>query len=122
MKITFVRGPHLNPWELQTYMPLAHRHFFTAVGADWQFYNGPFEATRIHIQKASVWGARLGRLCPTLFVLYNRALSWTLGQSYGFYDLDTFAKEAAILHSAETSSTMTYQSLQIPPTTGCKAM
>ena len=121
MKIAFVRGPHLNPWELQSYAPLARHHAFATIGANWQFYKGTFDHN-IPIQKASVWGARLGRLHRGLFVYYNRTLSWTLGRSYGFYNLDSYVKDADILHSAETFSTMTHQCLEIRRRHPCKVV
>jgi glycosyltransferase involved in cell wall biosynthesis len=112
MKIALVRGPHLNPFEFQAFAPLTRRHAFTIIGGNWQFYRNAIDHN-IPIQKASVWGECLGRLDPSLFVFFNRALSWILGRSYGIYDLASRVGDADILHSPETFSTLTYECLQI---------
>lgn len=112
MKIAFVRGPFLNPWELQSYGPIAGRHSFTAIGAGYQFYAKPIQAPGISIQKAGVWGETLGRASPSAFVFCNRSMSWTMGRSYGLTGIERTLAEADVLHAAEPHFTMTYQCLQ----------
>lgn len=111
MKIQFVRGPFLNPWELQSYAGIAKTHSFTALGGDWQYYQAPFEIPGISIQKGRVWGHAFPNL--NMKTLYNRALSWTLGRSYGFYDFDENVAQADILHAAELHNTLTYQCIEV---------
>src|SRR4051812_14796543 len=101
MKIAYVRGAFLNPFELQLYEPLAQRHDFTAIGATWQFYPYPIDLPRGRIEKAHLWG-------PPWF---NRALSWTVGSSYGLCGLNRLVGKTDILHPAESFFTMTYQCL-----------
>ncbi len=111
MKISFIRGPFLNPWELQTYQQIAQKHEFTALGGDWQIYTGPIDIQGISIKRAAVWGESLPSL--SLKTLYNRALSWSIGRSFGFHNLDAHVRGADILHAAELHSTQTYQCLEI---------
>jgi alpha-maltose-1-phosphate synthase len=111
MKIAFVRGPFLNPWELQTYSGIAQTHPFIAVGGSWQFYPGPISVPGIRIAKTPVWGEFFSGTATRTF--YNRTLSWTLGRSYGLGDLDTYCRSIDILHAAELHTTLTYQCLQM---------
>jgi alpha-maltose-1-phosphate synthase len=120
MKIAFVRGPHLNPWELQTYRLIAQKHDFTAIGADWQFYNQAIDIPNINVRKAHLWAAHSRYLNRQLPILLNRSLSWTTGRSYGLWDLESLVQDADILHSAEIYSTMTFQCLQIKKRTGAR--
>jgi alpha-maltose-1-phosphate synthase len=113
MRISFLRGPFLNPWELQSYAPLALRHDFTAVGAHWKFYRPPFSFPGMSIVPAHVWGESLGTRWPNAGVFFNRAMSWTVGQSYGFYDLERVTRGAEVLHAAELHFTMSDQCLKI---------
>ncbi|MFA5974887.1 MAG: glycosyltransferase family 4 protein [Elusimicrobiota bacterium] len=113
MKVAFVRGPFLNPWELQSYVPVAAKHPFSAIGAHWQFYTQPITLPNISIEKTGVWGETLGKRNPSAAIFYNRALSWTLGRSYGLLNLKKAVGDADILHAAELHSTMTYQCLRL---------
>jgi len=119
MKIAFVRGPFLNPWELQTYIPLAARHDFRAIGADWCFYKQPF---LMPIESPHLWASSSARIHPALPVALNRLRSWTLGESYALSDLDKAVGGSEILHSAETYTTMTYQCLEIRRQRRCKVV
>ena len=122
MKIAFVRGPFLNPWELQTYLPLAGRNEFTAVGADWQVYSHPITGLRQPIERPHLWAAATRRYHLSLPVWVNRLRSWTLGESFGLSGLDRAVGDAEILHTAETYSTMTWQCLQIRKHRRCKVV
>ena len=122
MKIVLVRGPHLNPWELQSFAPLGRRHQLTAVGADWQFYRKEIQARGIALRRAHVWGAGLGHISPRLPVYFNKALSWTAGMSFGLTDLEKVVPEADILHSVEMYWTMTHQCLSLGRRRGAKVV
>src|SRR5258708_32164452 len=113
MRIAFVRGPFLNPWELQTYLPLAERQTVIAIGADWQFYRQQFNAGRTTIRQVPVWGSSLAKIHPSFFVAYNKGLSWTTGQSFGLRRLDSAVGEVDLIHTAETFSTLTHQCLEL---------
>ena len=83
MKIAFIRGPFLNPWELQTYLPLLSEHEFVPVGADWQFYSKAFPPSLERIPRPHLWYAGSARMHPTLPVALNRLRSWTGGKAMG---------------------------------------
>src|SRR4051812_13346451 len=106
MKIAFVRGPFLNPWELQSYVPVAKRHAFSAIGSDWQIYRQPIDLPGIAVRKAGAWGAWLGRRHSDAAILYNRALSWSLGRSFGLRRLAEAVGSADIVHAADPHLTL----------------
>ncbi len=118
MNITLVRGAFLNPFEMQLYSPLRERHRVTAIGADWQFYPGRFEWPGT-LQKPRLWGSALARFHKRAPVLWNRSLSWTMGRSYGLYELAHAIGRPDILHAAESFFTMTYQCLEVKRRLGC---
>lgn len=120
MNIVFVRGPFLNPWELQTYTSIAAIHSFRAIGGDWQFYANPIQIPNIPVAHARIWGKTLHRAFNGSAVLYNRALSWTFGRSYGLKNLSSLALGADILHSAELFFTLTDQCVDLKERMGCK--
>jgi len=122
MKIAFIRGPFLNPWEVQTYAPLLARHDFKLIGADWQFYKHPMKNMPERIQTPHVWASGSARIHPALPVALNRLRSWTMGESYGLEDLETAVGDAELLHTAETYTTMTYQCLEIRKRRHCKVI
>jgi glycosyltransferase involved in cell wall biosynthesis len=120
MKIAFVRGPHLNPWELQSYLPVAQKYNFTAVGADWQFYKNSLVNPALHLKQGRVWGGWLKVFGARAPIAWNRLLSWTLGQSYGLCHFNETVETPDIVHTAETYSTQTYQGLLLKKKTGCR--
>jgi glycosyltransferase involved in cell wall biosynthesis len=122
MKIAFIRGPFLNPWELQTYLPLQQDHEFRAIGADWQVYARPMTGLQRPPVMAHLWAASSARLHASLPVALNRLRSWTMGESFGLSDLDRVTGDAEILHSAETYTTLTWQCLQIRKRRPCKVV
>jgi len=101
MNITLVRGAFLNPFEMQLYEPLSKRHHVTAIGADWQFYAHPLSWPG-ELKQPRLWGSTLSRLHDRGPVWWNRALSWTLGRSYGLCDLRKCVGKPDILHAAES--------------------
>jgi starch synthase len=120
MKIALVRGAFLSPFELQLYFLLTERHTLTAIGADWRLYPYAIDFPSGQIREAKMWGSGSRILYSRAPILVNRTLSWTLGQSYGLYDLHRIVGRPDILHSAESFFTMTYQCLQIKRRTGCR--
>jgi len=122
MKIAFVRGPFLNPWELQTYLPLLARHEFQAIGADWMMYEAAFKNMVVPLAKPHVWAGGSAFIHPNLPIFLNRFRSWTWGESYALTLLDRVVGDAQILHPAETHSTMTHQCLEIRKRRPCKVI
>jgi len=122
MKIAFIRGPFLNPWELQTYLPLVERHDFRVIGADWQVYKHPMKSLRRPVETPHLWASGSARIAEDLPMALNRLRSWTLGESFTLSDLDEAVGDADILHPAETYSTMTYQCQQIRRRRPCKVI
>lgn len=118
MRIAFVRGAFLNPWELQSYQTLAKPFSILPIGADWQFYRTPIQIPGISIEKATVAGGSLATFGERGPILYNKATSWLFGVSYGLADLDRFSASCDLLHSAELHSTLTAQCLAIKRRTG----
>ena len=111
MKIAFVRGPHLNHFELQCYAPLARKLDFYAIGANWELR--PSEMLEeVPVRKGHVWGGRLGSFSHRLPEIWNRGMSWTTGRSFGLYDFDDVIGHPDILHSGEVYSTLSYDCLQ----------
>ncbi len=119
MKIAIVRGAFLNPFECQLYAPLAQNHDISLVGANWQFYQQPIAFPGVTVRHALLWGAKLAQIHRMAPIIVNRLLSWTIGRSYGLYDLDRCTQGADILHSAETFFTMTHQSVALKRKRGC---
>ncbi len=119
MKIAFLRGAHLNAWELQSYETIARRHEFTAIGADWQFYVGPLPGA-IQVRRPHLWGSQWAKIHDSLPVLFNRGLSWATGRSFGLDNLKSILGSPEIVHSAELYSTMTFQALEFKRRTGCR--
>jgi glycosyltransferase involved in cell wall biosynthesis len=114
VKIVFVRGPHLGPWEAQAYRDVAARHDFTVVGADWGFHGGgPSGLAGAREATLHAWGAGLTRLGPRWPILYNRALSRIAGRSLGLDGLAALAAEADVVHGLETFFTITHQCLRL---------
>ncbi len=109
MNIAIVRGAFLNPFECQLYAPLARDHALTLVGATWEFYPHPIAFPKVDVRKAQLWGAHLAHLHRLAPVTANQLLSWTIGRSFGFYDLDRHIGPVDVVHSAETFFTMTHQ-------------
>lgn len=122
MKIAFVRGPFLNPWELQTYLPLARRHQMTVIGADWQFYQPPMNEMPGPLETPHLWASGAARLYHALPVVLNRLRSWTLGESYALLDLEKAVGNPDVIHTAETYTSMTYQCLEIRRRRRCKVV
>jgi starch synthase len=120
MKVALIRGPLLSPVDLQLYTHAGKPGELVAVGGNWQLYPYPIEWPAGEIRYASCWGSSLQAFGFRGPILWNRLLSWTLGQSFGFNDLEKAIGQADILHSAESFFTMTYQSLEIKRRTGCR--
>ncbi len=122
MNISFIRGPFLNPWELQSYLPLTAHHNFQVIGANWQIYPHSFPAFKGTIHTPHLWGSSTARIRPSLPILMNRLRSWTLGESFGLDQLEAETSGSQILHPAETFSTMTWQCLEIRRKRPCKVI
>src|SRR6185437_10534591 len=120
MKIAYVRGAFLNPFEFQLYAPLAERHELIAIGADWQFYQQPVAFPGVRVKKAALWATALAPIWPASPIVFNRSLSWTTGRSYGLLGLESLVERPDILHSSETFFSMTFQSLLLKRRLGCK--
>src|SRR5882672_12664108 len=112
MKITLVRGAFLNPFEMQLYRPLAEKLDVMVVGANWQFYPHSLDWPLDKVRQARLWGSALASLNHQAPAVWNRALSWTMGRSYGLKGLSALIGQPDILHAAESFFTMTYQCLQ----------
>jgi alpha-maltose-1-phosphate synthase len=113
MKIAFIRGPFLNPWEFQSYLPLSRRHQVTAVGADWSLYPIDAVASAVTVRRPPLWAGASARFYKDLPTVLNRLRSWTLGESYALENLQEAVEDAEILHPAELYSTMTYQCAEL---------
>jgi len=113
MKIAFVRGPLLNPWELQSYQKLSPGCQIIPIGADWGFYQKAFIQMPPHARYPKGWGSAWTALSIPAAARYNRLKSWLTGASYGIHDLDQATQDADILHAAELHNTFSYQCLQI---------
>src|SRR5207249_4012552 len=94
-RVAIVRGIDLNPYELQSYEPLAARHDIVAVGsraatADLRLVSLPVA----RLASPADWGRRLPRLLPVLDRLIGDR-RWLLGLERALAGRD-------IAHTAET--------------------
>jgi len=111
MKIALIRGPNLNPYEMQSYLPLAraHRLFgFAAPGAPFSEEGTEMEVRRLFSPAGLAEKAPL-RLRRITHHLLARALgttrTWMLG-------LERRLRGMEILHAAETHNGYSLQALR----------
>src|SRR4051812_27400643 len=102
LRPAFIRGPFLNPFELQSYEPFASANPFVAIGSRWQFYPYPFSFKGMDRRSAGAWGDSLGKYSSAAAATFNRALSWSAGQSYGLRNLEELTSDCSLLHTVET--------------------
>lgn len=113
MKVAFLRGAFLNPWELQSVSPLAGAHEVTAIGADWQFYKHPFSPPGVLMKKNPLWGGALSGLSPSLPARWNWLASRVAGASYGLRGLDAALAGKDIVHAEELYLSITHQCMAL---------
>ncbi len=110
MKIALIRGPSLNPWELQSYEPLVKEHtlevFATPITPYWRQ-----AATPITIHRLFWWDQLTIPWGPKATWFFNGASSRLLGCSFHMRGLEKALAPFDLYHSLETHNTYTYQCL-----------
>ena len=104
-QIAIVRGPNLNPWDVQALLPLAEEFSFTAVGSyphNFSLREFPFPV-RYHLSIGQMLKARLMR----------NAMSYIAGDFRDLLGLARSLREADIVHAAESSYYCTYQTARL---------
>ncbi|MDP3998581.1 MAG: glycosyltransferase family 4 protein, partial [bacterium] len=104
MKISIVRGPSLNEWEMQNYFPLAKRHELLAIGSTKGHYGWSFETTTKRL-------LCLGEVCS--FIPGGiKFLHQHFGDPQILLGLEEAIKNFDIVHTAETSNYYSFQALK----------
>src|SRR5579872_3573383 len=110
MKIALIRGPSLNPWELQSYEPLTQKHtvevFATSITPYWKE-----ASTTIPIHHLFWWDEWVAPLGSQAIWLINAISSRLFGISYHLQGLEKSLASFDLYHSMETHNTYTYQCL-----------
>lgn len=104
MKIAVVRGPSLNPFEMQYYEPLTRKHEVVCFGSTKPVYD--IAGIKLPIIKLSCWGQVLGNLPGSIKALY-----WLFGDPQGLIGLEKNLAGFDIAHTAELFSYYTHQAL-----------
>src|SRR3989344_1056909 len=102
MKVAIVRGPSLNPWEMQSYAPLVSKVDLVAVGSTRGQYD--LSQTKIPLKRLTCPGEYAGVIPRGISFLYA-----VLGDPQMLIGFDRFVEGFDIVHTAETGS---YYSLQ----------
>jgi len=111
-RIALVRGPNLNSWELQNFLPL--RKTYDIVGFTSYLHNFDLNEIPLEIRKLISWG-QLAWVRPA------RALVQTvLGDYHDLAGLRRHLAGFAIVHTAETGYYSTYQAARLKAQLGFK--
>lgn len=104
MRIAIVRGPSLNPWEMQNYLPLAKKHQLLLIGSKKPVYE--ISDIDLPIVKLSCWGQVLGFVPSGIKALYH-----LFGDPQGLVGLEEKITGFEIAHTAELFSYYTHQAI-----------
>jgi starch synthase len=107
-QIALVRGPSLNPWEMQSYMPLVSRCdltlFANEVTPYWKDNSLPFP-----LERCFWWDQCVASWSPQAAWWLNGISSRLLGVSYHMRGLEEKLRGFEIIHALETYNTFSYQ-------------
>jgi len=102
LKIALIRGPSLNPWEMQNFAPLAQKHEILAIGSTKPCYS--LSGINLEVKKLACLG-QLFQYIPKSIEILKR----TLGDPSYLVGLEKAIKGFDIVHTAECAN---YYSLQ----------
>ncbi len=112
MKIALIRGPSLNPWDLESFRPLFPRHAVSVFATTRTPYWNVDSISGAILERCAWPDAAVARVSPYAAALLNGASSRLLGVSFHMAGLVDLLKSFDILHALETHNTLTYQCLQ----------
>lgn len=99
MRIAIIRGSYMNPYEMQSYRPLASRYDITGYASFINNYE--LDGIGFQVKKLHVSEEYYGRLpWPANSLMYSALLP--LGKNYGMRGLERELEDKDILHAAET--------------------
>jgi len=111
MKVALVRGPSLNPYEMQNEIPLlpgvSLTAFCTSYAPEWD----PARFPQLPVT-ACFWPDIYLKRFPFLRKVFNGLCSRVLGFSFHMQGLETHLQGFDIIHTLETHTTYSYQALQ----------
>jgi alpha-maltose-1-phosphate synthase len=106
LKIALVRGSNLNPFEMQSYEPLASKYDLTGYAAIKNSYETDrikFPVKKLHVSEEYYEGLRW----PLNSLIYGALLPH--GTNYKMFGLEKELEDKDILHAAETYNGYSYQ-------------
>jgi glycosyltransferase involved in cell wall biosynthesis len=110
LKIAIIRGSNLNPFEMQSYGPLASKYDLTGFAAydnHYEIDGIPFPVKRLHI--AEEYYERL--IWPLNSLVYGALLP--PGYNYRMFGLEKELAGQDVLHAAETYNGYSYQAARV---------
>lgn len=110
MKVALVRGSNLNPFEMQSYEPLASKYELTGYAAVKNNYEAggiKFPVKRLHVAEEYYEGLRW----PLSSLIYGAMLPG--GLNYKMFGLEREIGDQDILHAAETYNGYSYQCARV---------
>lgn len=110
LKVAIVRGSNLNPFEIQSYAPLASKYDLTGYAAYNNHYelNGiTFPVKRLHIAEEYYGGLPW----PLNSLVYGMILPY--GMNFKMFGLEKELSDKDILHAAETYNGYSYQCARV---------
>jgi len=111
-KLAIIRGPNLNSWEMQNYIPLMDQFDivgFTSYGHNFDVSSIPFEVRKL---------ISIGQLLKARFL--RKPMSHLIGDYHDLQGLENALKGFDVVHSVETSYYCSYQAAKAKQRHGFK--